>query len=394
MSKHIVLGVTGSIAAFKAADLTSKLKQKGYRVTVIMTESALKLVGEQTFFTLSREPVISSLWGTPTWQPEHVSLAQSSDILVIAPCTANMLAKLAHGIADDTLSTYAVTHRKKTVVFPAMNPSMWSNVATQDNVAILRKRKIDVVTPSSGHVACGDDGEGRFPEVPLVLDYIEAKLCIDKVVNENKKVLVTAGPTREAVDPVRFLTNKSTGKMGFAIATAASSRGLDVTLISGPVNIPTPLGVKRVDVMTAKEMKDAVLKHFPECDVYISAAAVADYRPAVIQDRKIKKSDNMSLPLERTDDILMLVKDIKKENQIVCGFAAETNDVEENAKSKIERKKLDFIVSNDVSNKEIGFGSNENEVNIYDKDCNLVVHIDKQSKISIGSRIIETVVPT
>ena len=389
--KSIVLGVTGSIAAFKAADLTSKLTQQGIKVNVIMTESATKLVQPQTFFTLSREPVITSLWDAPSWQPEHIKLAEESDLLVIAPATADIIAKMAHGIADDALSTYCLSHTKEVLVFPAMNPRMWHNAATQENVATLRRRGIDVVNPASGHVACGEEGDGRFPEVPLIVDYIKAKLTTTK--RCKGKLLVTAGPTREAIDPVRFLSNNSTGKMGFSVATAGSAMGFDVTLIAGPVNLPTPLGVRRIDIVSAKDMKEKAIEEFANCDYMVMTAAVADYTPANVADQKIHKQGDMDLKLTRTDDVLFCLKEIAQKDQkkrVVCGFAAETQNIEQSALSKMERKGLDFIVSNDVSRKDIGFKSDDNEVNIYVKDGSKI-HLDKQPKLSVAAKILETI---
>ena len=364
--KTIVLGVTGSIAAFKAADLTSKLTQNGFIVNVIMTEAATKLVQPQTFFTLSQQPVITSLWDAPTWQPEHIALAEKSDLLVIAPATADIIAKITHGIADDALSTYCLSHTKEMLVFPAMNPRMWHNAATQENVATLRRRGISVINPAKGHVACGEEGDGRFPDVPQIVDFIKAKLSTSK--RCTGKLLVTAGPTREAIDPVRFLTNKSTGKMGFSIATVGAARGFDVTLVSGPVSLETPLCVKRIDIESAEDMKERVTEQFADSDVVVMSAAVADYTPAQYTEQKIHKSGDIDLKLTRTSDVLMCLKEIAekdKKKRIVCGFAAETQNVEQSALSKMERKGLDFIVSNDVSRKDIGFKSDENEVNIY-----------------------------
>ena len=386
----IVLGVTGSIAAYKAADLTSKLTQAGFIVQVIMTESATKLVQPQTFFTLSRQPVITSLWDAPSWQPTHISLAERASLFVIAPASADIIAKLACGIADDALTTYAISHTGPVLVFPAMNPRMWGNAATRDNVVTLRRRGIRVVEPATGHMACGEEGQGRFPDVQMVLDLIVAKMAsIDCTLcgrEKKPKVVITAGPTREPVDPVRFLSNKSTGKMGFSLANSASAIGFEVVLVTGPVDLQTPLGVKRICVTTAEEMKNAVLQEFVDADLYIGAAAVADYRPATVEQQKIHKAGDMDLHLERTTDILLALKEIKKDNQKLVGFAAETQNCEESAMSKMERKGLDMIVLNDVSRSDIGFASKENEVTVFMPNQE-PIHFEKQSKISIGGHI-------
>ena len=386
----IVLGVTGSIAAYKAADLTSKLKQRGFDIQVMMTDAATHLVHPQTFFTLSQNPVITSLWETPTWQPEHIALAERCALLVVAPATADIIAKMACGIADDALSTFAISHTGPIVVVPAMNPRMWANQATQENIATLRRRGITVIEPAVGHVACGESGKGRFPEVPVLVEYIATRMALLNV-RSDKRILVTAGPTREAVDPVRFLTNKSTGKMGFAIATAAAAAGCSVTLIAGPVSLPTPLGVHRVDVTTAKEMKEAVVSEMENADIIIMSAAVADYRPAQVADQKIHKSGEMDMRLERTEDVLMAVKEKKKPGQKVFGFAAETEKVAESAKSKLARKDLDGIFANDVSRPDIGFKSDDNEITVYLKSGD-EIKLDKASKGSIAAEILKIVI--
>lgn len=447
----IALGVTGSIAAYKAADLTSKLRQKNYQVQVIMTESATKLVQPQTFFTLSQNPVITSLWDAPSWQPTHIGLAEKCSLFVIAPASADIIAKLANGISDDALTTFAISHTGPMLIFPAMNPRMWQNPATQENIQTLRRRGIRVVDPASGHVACGESGKGRFPEVPQIVDFIDETMHLLKYVetqtnseiakssdsekrfiwkkcftppnayfspsmaNEKRrvpKVVISAGPTRETIDPVRFLSNKSTGKMGFALATAASAIGCDVTLVTGPVDLITPLGVHRVNVTSAAEMKDAIISEVNKgtqqnanddenCgpDLIIMAAAVADYKPAEIAEQKIHKAGDMDLHLNRTDDILLSVRKAREAassyhsisgNLCVVGFAAETENIEQSALSKMERKGLDMIVSNDVSRKDIGFASNENEVTIYLKGSE-PIHVPKEEKLNIASTILSLV---
>lgn len=445
----IVLGVTGSIAAYKAADLTSKLRQKNYQVQVIMTEAATKLVQPQTFFTLSQNPVITSLWDAPSWQPTHIGLAEKSSLFVIAPASADIIAKLANGISDDALSTFAISHTGPMLIFPAMNPRMWQNPATQENIQTLRRRGIRVVDPASGHVACGESGKGRFPEVPQIVEFIDETMHLLKFVETQTnseiaakpsdsqkrfiwkkcftppntyfppsmssekrrvpRVVISAGPTRETIDPVRFLSNKSTGKMGFALAAAASAIGCDVTLVAGPVDLITPLGVNRINVISAAEMKDAIINEVNKGiqqngndddnygpDLIIMAAAVADYKPAEVAEQKIHKAGDMDLHLSRTEDILFSVRKARESassyhsisgNLCVVGFAAETENIEQSALSKMERKGLNMIVSNDVSRKDIGFASNENEVTIYIKGSE-PIHVPKEAKSSVASIIL------
>lgn len=385
----IVLGVCGSIAAYKAADLVSKLTQRQIHVQTMMTRSACELVQPQTFFTLSRLPVITDLWNTQRWQPEHIALAERATLLVIAPATANMIGKIANGIGDDALSTYALSHTGPILIVPAMNPRMWNNPIVQENCQRLRQRGIIILEPNTGHVACGESGKGRFPEVPQIVDFIMAVLACQTLKNQaptsRPKVLITAGPTRESWDPVRFLTNHSSGKMGFALATVAAALNYDVTLIAGPVQCTTPLNCRRINVLTAEDMKNAVLQEIEQTDILLMCAAVADYRIANVQSQKIKKSDAMSLQLERTADILETIKPLKKESQRFIGFAAETESVNDYAAAKLQRKKLDMIVANDVSRNDIGFGTDTNEVTLITPQG--TTHIDKCSKIEIAAHI-------
>jgi phosphopantothenoylcysteine decarboxylase/phosphopantothenate--cysteine ligase len=387
----ILLGVSGSIAAFKAADITSHLVQLGFSVQVIMTEAATKLIQPQTFFTLSQRPVITSLWEAPTWEPQHISISERAKLLVIAPATADIIAKLAHGIADDALSTFSISHAGPIIVIPAMNTRMWNNAATQENCETLRRRGIMVVEPAVGKLACGDTGKGRFPDVPVIVDLIAAKMYFgDFRVSPLPRILVTAGPTREAVDPVRFLTNRSTGRQGFAIATAAAALGCPVTLIAGPVELATPLGVDRVNVESAAELKAAVLEELGKVDVLIMTAAVADYRPAEIADQKIHKSGDMALRLERTEDVLLAVKEVKRADQKIVGFSADTENFEESALGKLERKGLDFICSNDVSRPDVGFKSESNELTVYTRDRG-IVKLPKDSKWRLSVELLKLI---
>ena len=368
----VALGVTGSIAAYKAADLTSRLCREGLEVHVLMTSAAVRLVQPRTFLTLSRNPVVTDLWETPAWQPEHVALAEKADVLVVAPATANFLGKLAHGIADDGLSTYALTHSGTVIVAPAMNPRMWCHPAVRANCRVLSDRGVRFVGPAAGRVACGEDGVGRMAPVDDVLAAVRLELARARGGPQAppvRRVLVTAGPTQEALDPVRYLTNRSSGKMGFAIAAAAAAGGHETVLISGPCPLPTPPLCRRTDVRSAAQMAEAVRREFGACDVLIMAAAVADYRPATVAVNKLKKSDGrLALTLERTEDVLASVVGSKRDDQVVVGFAAETENVVENAREKMRRKSLDYIVANDVGRDDIGFGADANQVTILSED--------------------------
>ncbi len=362
----VALGVTGSIAAYKAADLTSQLVQAGVDVHVLMTASACKLVCPQTFMTLSRNPVISDLWEIPGWQPGHIALADKADLLLIAPATANIIGKIAHGIADDALSTYALSHDGDVIIAPAMNPRMWAHVAVQDNCRLLRDRGVFIIEPESGRVACGTGGTGRLASVAGILQVVLQKLAPVRKILNGCRILVTAGPTREPFDPVRFISNRSSGKMGYAIAKAAASTGCDTTLISGPTNLPRPVNCDCIDVETAAEMAAVVKKNFPNFDILIMCAAVSDFKPTEVSGQKIKKSTaSLTTELERTEDILQSVAKLKKPHQKIMGFAAETANLEQNAEKKLHEKKLDWIVGNDVSRTDIGFGTENNQVIIF-----------------------------
>ena len=395
----IALGVSGSIAAYKAADLTSKLVRQGHEVQVLMTEAATRLVQPLTFFTLSRQSVITSLWELPDWQPGHIGLAERASLFVIAPATANVIGKLAHGIGDDALTTFALSHTGPMLVVPAMNPRMWANPAVQENIAILRRRGIEVMEPATGPVACGEGGKGRFPEVPEILKRIavilaaippaqaSAKTMAHTAKAQRPRILVTAGPTREAIDPVRYISNHSSGKMGFAIAAAAADAGCPATLVAGPVSLPTPPGCRRRDVVSAAEMKAAVLEELPNHEILVMCAAVADYRPASVAAQKIHKSGDTALPLVRTDDILMAVKEARRPGQKIMGFAAETEGLEASALGKLDRKQLDWIVANDVSRTDIGFNADANEVTVYQAG-QAPIHLPKMSKAEVAAALL------
>jgi len=365
--RRVALGVTGSIAAYKAADLASRLVRAGVDVHVLMTASAAELVRPRTFLTLSRNPVVTDLWQVPAWQPGHIALADLVQLLIVAPATANFLAKLAHGIADDALSTFAVAHAGPMIVAPAMNPRMWANPTVQANCAALRRRGILFVGPDTGRVACGEAGVGRMAAVETILDAVRVQLvAAGGNCGAGRRVLVTAGPTREAIDPVRFITNRSSGKMGYALAAAAAAAGADTVLISGPAALEPPPMCRRVRVESAADMAAAVYAEFEAADLIVMAAAVADYRPVDRASAKIHKdAAALRLELERTEDILASLGERRKASQILVGFAAETERVAESAKEKLARKRLDFIVANDVSRPDIGFGSDENEVTVY-----------------------------
>lgn len=357
----IVLGVTGCIAAYKACELLRMLQRAGCRVKVVMTDNATRFVGTATMRALSGEPVAVSLWDEPAARVHHVSLAEEADVFVIAPATANVLAKLASGRADDLLTTTALATEAPMVVAPAMNMHMWRAEATRANVATLRARGCVVVEPDTGELACGDVGEGRLAEVSAIAEAVlaEARRARDLA---GIRVLVTAGPTEEPIDPVRFIGNRSSGKTGYAIAEEAARRGADVTLVSGPTSLPDPFGVRCVRVMTAMEMRDAVEDAYPLADVVVASAAVADFRPADPSAAKLKKTDAPDIVrLVRNPDILAGLG-ARKESRLLVGFAAETSDVLIHARTKLAEKNLDLVVANDVSSPKLGFGTDENRV--------------------------------
>lgn len=390
----VVVGVTGSIAAYKAAEVVSALTKRGVEVHVIMTASATRLVQPQTFLTLSRQPVMSDLWSNPEWQPEHIALAERAQLLVIAPATANILGKMAHGIADDALSTYALSHTGPVLVAPAMNPRMWRHPATQASCRLLRERGVRIIEPERGRVACGEDGIGRLaaPEtiVTAVFEQLAALELKARTVTP-RRIVVTAGPTREAIDPVRYLSNRSSGKMGYALAAVAAAAGHEVVLISGPTALPRPGGCRVVEVESAADMAAAVKAEFAAADLLIMCAAVADYRPARAAAQKLKKTAaTLAVELERTEDILASVAAVKRRDQVVVGFAAETTDVANYARAKLKRKKLDWIVANDVSRRDIGFESDSNEVTVYGAGGQAVA-IPKMSKAALAARLLELV---
>ncbi len=364
LDKRIVLGVCGGIAAYKSVDLLRRITKGGANVHVIMTENARYFVGSMTFEALSGQPVCTSLFseGSNT-SIRHIELAQSAHAVVVAPATANMIAKLACGIADDALSTFMLAVSSPRLICPSMNSVMYKNDAVQNNLAILKDRNYRIVEPGSGELACGTTGAGRLPEPEEILDELIFVLTDKDLLGKN--ILITAGPTREHIDPVRFISNPSSGKMGFSIAKAAAQRGAVVTLVSGPSELPDPYHVKVIRVVSAKEMAEAVFDHFDHADVVIKTAAVSDYRPKVQAAHKIKKgSDEISLSLEKTQDILKELGKMKKD-RILVGFAAETREIHTYAKNKLEEKNLNMIVGNLIGEKGSGFGSETNKVIIF-----------------------------
>ncbi|HVF84528.1 MAG TPA: bifunctional phosphopantothenoylcysteine decarboxylase/phosphopantothenate--cysteine ligase CoaBC [Abditibacteriaceae bacterium] len=384
MQKTIVLGVCGGIAAYKSCELASRLTQNGAQVHVVMTEGATHFVAPQTFAALTLQPVHTSLWpqnlesdGGVAASMAHISLAREADAILIAPATANTMAKLAHGFSDDLLTTICLATRAPILISPAMNPQMWLHAATQKNIQLLEELGYTIVQPESGRMACEDVGSGRLPEASALLEALNRVL--DARQNEPQKpqdyagktVLVTAGPTREPLDPVRFLTNRSSGKMGYAIAHELESRGAKVHLVSGPTNLEAPENVERMDVTTTQEMFHAATTIARDCDIIVACAAPADYRAKVVAAQKIKKSstrNHLQLELEATPDIVAAIAHNKKPDQIVVGFAAETENLVRYAQQKLTEKNLDAIVANDVSQLDSGFESDHNRVTWISKE--------------------------
>lgn len=362
--KHVVLGVTGGIAAYKACELCSHLRKAGAQVYVIMTQNACEFVAPLTFETLSNHPVVTDTFKRPdTWEVEHVALAKRADIFVIAPATANIMAKMAHGLADDMLSTTVLATRAPVLLAPAMNTGMWENIATQENAALLRKRGVHFVGPEGGYLACGDSGAGRMSEPAAIFGAIEKILCPQKDL-EGLSVLVTAGPTREKLDPVRYITNRSSGKMGYAIARAAAERGASVTLVTGPTNLPIPMDVQGVPVQSTQDLYDEMMRRCDDADIIIQAAAPADFTPVQVADQKIKKQkdEELVITLRQNPDVAAAVGARKRAGQTLIGFAAETNDVLLHAQGKMQKKNLDMIVANDVTAPGAGFDVDTNIV--------------------------------
>lgn len=362
------MGVTGSIAAYKIASLASMLVKAHCDVHVIMTRNATNFINPITFETLTNHKCIVDTFDRNfEFQVEHVSLAQQADVMMIAPASANVIGKVAHGIADDMLTTTIMACPGKVIFSPAMNVHMFENPILQDNLEILRKYGYEIVEPAVGYLACGDTGAGKMPEPETLYQYILRELACEKDM-KGLRVMVTAGPTQEAIDPVRYITNHSSGKMGYAIARRAMLRGADVTLVSGPTALePVPF-VKMVPVVTAQEMFEAVRDHLDEQDILIKSAAVADYRPASVSEEKVKKTEgDMSISLERTQDILGYVAEHRREDQVICGFSMETQNMLENSRKKLTKKKLDMIAANNVKDEGAGFATDTNLITIITK---------------------------
>ena len=389
--KKIVLGVSGGIAAYKACDIVSRLKKLNADVHVIMTASAEKFVTPLTFQSLSLNQVAVDMFDTPNyWEIEHISLAKLADVIVIAPATANIIGKLANGIADDMLSTTIMATKAKVLIAPAMNTNMYENPVLQRNIKLLSELGYIMIPPTEGRLACGDVGKGKMAE-PAVIEKSIIDLLNPGQDMAGRTVLVTAGPTREAIDPVRFISNNSTGKMGYAIARQAALRGAKVYLVSGPTILDTPIGVERYDVISAEEMYNKVMELFPMCDIVIKAAAVADYAPMTAYSQKVKKSGNqLELKLKKNPDILFELGKIKGD-KILVGFAMETENLVENAAEKVKKKNLDFIAANDLNEAGAGFAAETNAVKLIDREGN-IENIPLKMKDEIADIILDRIV--
>lgn len=387
--KTVIIGVTGSIAAYKAADLASRLVKEHAEVHVIMTRNATKFIHPITFETLTKQKCLTDTFDRNfQFEVEHVELAKKADLMIVAPASANILAKMAHGIADDMLSTTLLACTTCPVlVSPAMNTRMYEHPATQENLKILASRGVKIIEPASGRLACGDEGKGKLPDPSYLVQRILLEIACDKDL-AGRKILVTAGPTREALDPVRYITNHSSGKMGYAIAAAAAQRGAEVTLVSGPVAIEPPVGVKLIPITSAGDLFRAVTSCSDEQDIIIKAAAVADYRPVSVSDEKMHKADgDLSIALERTEDTLQYLGDHKKEGQLLCGFAMETSGLEERAFKKLKKKNLDMICANNVKVEGAGFGTDTNVVTMITADG--MEQLPLLSKHEVAMRILD-----
>lgn len=369
--KHIILGVTGGIAAYKACELTSRLRKAGADVHVIMTEHACKFVCPQTFETLSNNPVVYDMFDprTPAGN-DHLTLAAMADLVIIAPATANIMGKIANGIADDMLTATILATKAPLFIAPAMNTGMWNNEVTQQNAVVLKERGVTFIGPDGGFLACGDTGKGRMSEPSVIFQSIQTYFSVQEHDLTGVRVLVTAGPTIEPIDPVRYITNRSTGKMGYAIATAAAARGAEVTLLSGPVSLSVPEGIRVVPFTNTASLYDAMMSEAPNQDVIIQSAAPADFTPADYSPVKIKKNSKseMTITLKPTPDVAEAIGKIKKNGQVFVGFAAETDHVTDNAGKKLTKKNLDMIVANDVTKAGAGFGTDTNIVTLITKD--------------------------
>ena len=390
--KTVVLGITGSIAAYKMANVASMLVKKGCDVNVIMTKNATNFINPITFEELTKNKCLVDTFDRNfQYSVAHISLATRADVFMVAPASANVIGKIANGIADDMLTTTIMASKCPKIISPAMNTNMFENPIVQDNLEKLEKFGYEIIEPESGRLAEGMSGKGRLPKEQTLVDYIERALS-DNHDLKGKKVLVTAGPTQEAVDPVRYITNHSSGKMGYAVAKAAMLRGADVTLVSGQVSLePVPF-VKTVSVVSAKDMFEAVVREFEDADIVIKSAAVADFRPANVADNKIKKGESgeeMSIRLERTDDILKYLGEHKRKNQFICGFSMETENMLENSRKKLEKKNLDMIVCNNLKEQGAGFQTDTNKVTIIDRKS--TEELGLMSKAEVADKILDRI---
>ena len=386
--KTVVLGVTGSIAAYKIASLASMLKKQGADVEVIMTKNAVNFINPITFESLTgNKCLVDTFDRNFQFSVEHVALAKRADVFLIAPASANVIAKVAHGLADDMLTTTFLACQCPKIIAPAMNTRMYTNPILQDNLKICGKYGMEVIAPAEGYLACGDTGAGKMPEPEELFDYILKAAAFPKDL-AGKKILVTAGATMEAIDPVRYITNHSTGKMGYAVAKAAALRGAEVTLVSAHAEVAPPRFVKLVQVTSARDMFEAVKAAAADQDVIVKAAAVADYRPAEVSDQKVKKKDgDLSIRLERTDDILAWLGDHRREGQFLCGFSMETEHMLENSRAKLEKKHLDMIVANNLKVEGAGFGLDTNVVTLITGDREL--ELPKLTKDEVAHRLLD-----
>ena len=388
--KTVVLGVTGSIAAYKMANLTSMLTKLHCDVHVIMTKNATNIINPITFETLTaRKCLVDTFDRNFNYNIEHVALGEKADVVLVAPASANVIGKMAAGIADDMLTTTIMACRCKKIVAPAMNTNMYENPIVQANLKKLKEFGMEVIEPASGMLACRVEGKGKLPSEEVLLEYILREIQFEKDMT-GKKVLVTAGATQEAIDPVRYITNHSTGKMGYALAKIAMRRGADVTLITAPTNLPAPLFADVVPVVSAQEMFDAVKERAPQMDIIIKAAAVADYTPVSVSDEKIKKKDgDLSLPMRRTTDILAYLGEHRKPGQFICGFSMETENLVENSKKKLQKKNADLIVANNLRDEGAGFGTDTNVVTLVMEEG--IVELPCMSKEEVAEAVLDAI---
>ncbi len=388
--KTVVLGVSGGIAAYKTPNLASMLKKQHADVEVILTEHATNFITPTTFESLTgNKCLVDTFDRNFRFQVEHVALAKRADVFLVAPATANVIAKVAHGLADDMLTTTFLAARCPKLLAPAMNTRMYENPITLDNLETCRRYGMKVIEPARGYLACGDTGAGKMPEPAQLLEWILQEAAWEKDL-AGRKILVTAGPTREAIDPVRYITNHSTGKMGYALAQAAAWRGAQVTLVSGPVDLKVPLGVTCIPVVSARDMFEAVTAVSDQQDAVIKAAAVADYRPSRVGTEKTKKTDgDMSIDLERTDDILAWLGAHRRPGQFLCGFSMETRNMLENSRAKLEKKQIDMIVANNLRTEGAGFGTDTNVVTLITGEG--IQELEKMSKLQVAHRILDRI---